>query len=78
MWGKPKILFVSDSRAKVERFLGQAAEEDYDVVIVSNPLRAFVHLTRDDFDGVYVASNYLKEAFRIGRFLQNEQIGRMP
>jgi len=72
--GKPKILFVSDSLEKVQRFLNQASEDGRDVVIVSNPLRAFAHLTRNDFDGVYVASDYLKEALQVGHFLQNEQI----
>ena len=32
------------------------------------------HLTRETFDGVYVASEYLQQAFEIGKLLQNEQI----
>ncbi len=70
---KPKILFVCPSREHVDRLLGPQAE-DYEVVVVSNALRALAHLTRESFDGAYVASGYLQQAFEIGKLLQNEQI----
>lgn len=73
MSGKPKILFVCDSRESVDRVLGPKAD-DYDVVVVANPMRGLAHLARDEFEGVYVASDHLQEAFEIGRLLQNEQI----
>jgi len=76
--GKPKVLFVCDSREEVERLLGRVVVDACDVV-VSNPTRALARLAREKFDGVYVASDYLKQAFDIGKLLQNEQIlGEMP
>ena len=37
-------------------------------------MRAMALLTRDKFAGVYVTANYFREAFEIGKLLQNEQI----
>ena len=71
--GKPKILFVCQSREPVEKFLGPLAEE-YELVVVDNPMRALVRISRDQFEGVYVAKDYLRRAFDLGRFMQNEQI----
>jgi len=71
--GKPRILFICDSPQVVEQVFGQAAGT-FDVVVVDNPLRALVYLTREAFDGVYVASNYFQQAFELGSLLQNQQI----
>jgi len=71
--GKPKILFICDSRKEVADLLGRAVDT-CDVVVAGNPMRALARLTREKFDGVYVASDYLQQAFEIGRLLQNEQI----
>lgn len=73
MPGKPRILFICDSPQVVEQVFGQAADA-FDVVVVDNPLRALVYLTREAFDGVYVASNYFQQAFELGNLLQNQQI----
>ena len=73
MSGKPKYLFVCDSREHVDDLLGPAADK-YEVVIVKNPLRALARLTNEKFDGVFVSGNHLQEAFDIGKLLQNEQI----
>jgi CheY-like chemotaxis protein len=70
---KPKILFVCDSREAAEHVLGLAAEQ-FELVVVSNPMRALALLTRDTFEGVYVSKVYFQQAFDIGKFLQNEQI----
>ena len=70
---KPKILFVCDSHDSAQRILGPAAD-DFEVVFVTNPMRGLALLTRQQFEGVYVAKDYLKQAFEIGKFLQNEQI----
>ena len=70
---KPKILLVCDSRENAEQLLAHAAES-HEVVVAANPLRALAHLTREQFAGVYVSSEYLQEALEIGRLLQNEQI----
>ena len=42
--------------------------------MVQNPLRALAYLTRENFDGVYVAAEYLQQALEIGKLLQNDQI----
>ena len=70
---KSKILLVCDSRDNAEQLLARAAES-HDVVVADNPLRALAHLSREQFAGVYVSSEYLQEALKLGRLLQNEQI----
>ena len=70
---KPKILFVCDSRETAQQVLGPAVD-DFELVFASNPMRGLAYLTRDQFEGVYVSKDYLKQAFEIGKFLQNEQI----
>ncbi len=70
---KPRILLVCDSRENAEQMLAQVAEL-HEVVVVENPMRAVAMLGREKFAGVYVTSDYLLEAFEIGKLLQNEQI----
>ena len=70
---KPKILLVGDCRENVEQTLA-AACQSHDVVVVQNPMRALALLTRERFDGVFVTAQYFREAFEIGKLLQNEQI----
>jgi CheY-like chemotaxis protein/PAS domain-containing protein len=71
-------LLVCDSREDAEQLLARATES-HEVVVAQNPMRALAHLTRERFAGVYVSSEYLREAFDIGRLLQNEQIlEKMP
>jgi two-component system, sensor histidine kinase SagS len=71
--GKPKILFVCDSREKLDELFGAAAD-DYEWVVVRNPMRALAYLTREQFEGVFVSKDYLRQAFEVGKLLQNEQI----
>ena len=73
MSGKPKILFVCDSREKLDELFGAAAD-DYEWVVVRNPMRALAYLTREQFEGVFVSKDYLRQAFEVGKLLQNEQI----
>lgn len=73
MPGKPKILFICQSREVVDRLLGPSAEQ-YEINVVENPLRALASLTREPFDGVYVDADFLQQAFELGKLLQNEQI----
>lgn len=70
---KPKILFVCRSREPVEQFLGPLAEK-YELVVVENPMRALARVSRDQFEGVYITKDYLRQTFNLGRFMQNEQI----
>ncbi len=48
--------------------------DSHEVLVVPNPMRALAMLTREKFAGVYVSSEYLQEAFEIGKLLQNKQI----
>lgn len=73
MSGKPRILFVCQSRDVVDRLLGAGAES-CDVVLAENVAEVQAHLTREPFDAVSIASDHLQEAFEIGALLQNEQI----
>ena len=75
MSAKPteKILLVCDAQEDVEQTLARAVDS-HEVVVVQNPLRALAMLARAKFAGVYVTSEYLKEAIQIGKLLQNEQI----
>ena len=71
----PKILCVSDNNpalASIAEQLGGKAE----VVDVSSPVRALARLNRqsDQFDALYVAAAHFKEAFKLGRLLQNDRI----
>ena len=73
MGSKPRILFVCDTRESVDRLLGSSADS-YDVVVVQNTMRALAHLTRGEFDGIYVTADRLQQALEVGKLLQNEQI----
>ena len=70
---KSKILLICDARENVESmFTGDAGSRE--LVIVQNPMRALALLSRERFDGVFVAEQYFQQAFEIGKLLQNEQI----
>jgi len=71
--GKPRLLFIADSPRVVEEVLGPSAEA-FDVTVVENPLRALVHITREQFAGVYVTAGFFQQAFELGSLLQNQQI----
>lgn len=73
MTTKPKILLICDSRENAEHLLAEVAET-HEILVVQNPIKALTHLSREKFDGVYVAAEYLQQAFDIGRLLQNNQI----
>jgi CheY-like chemotaxis protein len=70
---KRKILLVCDSRESAEQMLAQAVGSD-EGVVVQSPMRALSLLTRDEYDGVFVTSEYLHDALQIGKLLQNEEI----
>ena len=73
MPGKPRILFICDSRETVDQLLGESASS-YEAVLVQSSGEALAVLTREEFDGVYLASAHLQEAFELGALVQNEQI----
>ncbi len=70
---KPRILCLCDSPAGVERLFGLAGKA-CDVVAVDNAIQALERLTREEFDGVYLAPGHVRDAFRIGKVLRDEQI----
>ncbi len=70
---KTKILVVSDSSNR-EQVLLDGLSDSVEVVTVQSMIRALAQLARNDFDGVYVSSDHLKDAFQVGKLLQNEKI----
>jgi CheY-like chemotaxis protein/PAS domain-containing protein len=70
---KPKLLLVGDACEGAEEVLS-AVTDSHDIITVQNPIRAMAMLGREHFDGVFVTAKYVKEAFDIGKLLQNEQI----
>ncbi len=70
---KPKILLICDTHEDAEKLLADVAQS-HELVVAGNTMRALAHLTREQFAGVYISSEYLKEALEVGRLLQNEQI----
>lgn len=73
MAGKKRLLFVCDSREKVDHLL--VSESDAaDVTVVQNPIRALARLTKEPFDGIYVDSGFLRQVLQLGKLLQNDQI----
>lgn len=68
-----KILVVGDARNNEDTLL-DPLRANADVVVVQSMLRALSALKRDDFSAVYVDTDHLKDAFQVGRLLQNERI----
>ncbi len=73
MSDKPKILCVRD-RTNGMRALPPDLLGNYEVVEVQSPLRALARLTREQFAGMFVMSDHLKDALHLGRLLQNDRI----
>ncbi|MEX0937448.1 MAG: response regulator [Pirellulales bacterium] len=73
MADKPKILIIRDDQGTQAEWCARLAE-DYEAVEVGSTFRALAHLAKDNFAGVYVASDHLNEAFQIGKLFQNERI----
>ncbi len=73
MSAKPKILLVCDCRDDAGLVLAELADS-HELVTVQNPVRALALLTRDRFDGIYVASEYMQQALDLARLMRNEQI----
>jgi len=70
---KPKILLICDSPENTRHLLADAADS-HEVLAVQNLMQALAHLRRESFAGVFVAAEYVHQAFEIGKLLQNEQI----
>ncbi|MFH1918648.1 MAG: response regulator [Planctomycetota bacterium] len=73
---KPRILFICHTGETADQLLGPRAEL-FDVVRAPSSAEALALLGREEFDGVYVASDQLRpfhKALQIGKFLENEHI----
>lgn len=70
--GKPKILCVRDRRNGAQPVPHDLSE--FEVVEVQSPLRALARLTRENYAGMFVMSDHLKDVLHLGRLLQNDRI----
>lgn len=68
-----RILFVCSPGDSIES-LPAALRESAQIVTVHNPLRALAKVAREKFDGVYVSTDHLQSAVRLGRLLENDRI----
>ena len=68
---KSKVLVVGES---VGDCLQDMSAASCDVVQAQTPLGALDCLSRDSYDAVYFTSDHLKQAYELGKLLQNEQI----
>ena len=76
--GKNKILLICESREKAEESLGPAIQS-CETVVVQNPLRAWAEWSRGQIAGIFIDSEHFREAFELGKLLQNEQtLDEMP
>lgn len=73
MSSKPKLLYVSRLRDAHDPRVASLADA-FEVVAVQSPIRALAHLSRDDFDAIYIDGAHIHEALQIGKLLQNERI----
>lgn len=73
MSAKPKILLVCDWQDGAERLLAEVAGS-HELVVVQNPVRALALLTREKFDGIYVAPEHMQRALELASLIRNEQI----
>jgi CheY-like chemotaxis protein/PAS domain-containing protein len=70
---KPKILCLSDTSTQDDNVLRDLGEQ-FDLVQEQSLIRALVRLSREEFAGLYLASDHLQDALDLGRSLQNERI----
>src|SRR5262245_16829958 len=68
-----RILFVCNPNDSVES-LPAELRAAANVQTVHNPLRALSKITREKFDGVYVAADHLQNAVKLGRLIENDRI----
>jgi CheY-like chemotaxis protein len=69
----PRILFVCNP-GDSQQSLPPAVRESAEIVTVHNPLRALAKVTREKFDGVYIAADHLQAAMRLARLLESDRI----
>lgn len=73
MSAKPKLLLLTSQQDAGDRVPAHLAET-YEIVLVRSPLRALARLTREQFAGVFVSAEHLRDALSVGKLWQNERI----
>lgn len=68
-----KILLLASCRQSAERLLAKSCQS-HEVVTADNPVQALALLTQQQFDGVFVTSDYLEQVLQVARLLQHEQV----
>ncbi len=69
----PRILLVCESDKAVEEMTGRLGDQ-YQIEVVTSLMRGMALLRREAFEGVYVSGLHLRQAFELGRLLQNKEI----
>jgi CheY-like chemotaxis protein len=64
---------VCDARENAEQVLAEVGQS-HEVAVAQDPMRAVAMMAREDFAGVFVTAEYLKEALQVAKLLRNEQI----
>lgn len=72
--GKPKVLFIGDAKHDGEPRVLDHLRETCEVVQVASTSRALRQLHRDQFAGIYLASDVDGSPQRISQFLENERL----
>jgi CheY-like chemotaxis protein len=70
---KPRILCICNSTQRIEPLLGSAVDQ-YEVVAMDDPIQALDRLAHETFEGVFVGSDHLQDAFELAQLLRNEQV----
>jgi CheY-like chemotaxis protein len=70
---KPKLLVLSSSQPGADPDLG-VLQDTFEIVPVTSTIRALARMAREEFVGVYVCAEQLKEALTSGKLLQNDRI----
>jgi CheY-like chemotaxis protein/PAS domain-containing protein len=74
----PRILWLGGTHDR-QIDLRQRFGDDVEIVAVSSPVRALVHLAREDFVGVFADADHFNETIDVGRLVHNDRILRgMP
>jgi len=70
---RPKILVVCDRDQNAAQ-IPPSLREAFDVVEVTNPLRAIAQASRQEYQGVYITADAARAGLKIGRLLEKDRI----
>jgi len=66
-------MLLANCRQSAERLLAEACHS-HEIVTTDNPMQALALLSQHQFDGVFIASDYLEQVLEVARLLQHEQV----